>query len=64
MLGIQSRDAEQVAHYGGMAVDLAMQTGSSDYIGRKLDGLQLELQPLLSNARIASLNEQIVQLSG
>jgi transcriptional regulator with XRE-family HTH domain len=63
MLGIQRRDVEQTVHYGGMAVDLARQTGSSGYIGRKLDGLQLELQSLLGDARIAGLNEQIVQLS-
>ena len=63
MLGIQRRDMEQVVHYGGMAVELAMQTGSSGYIGRKLDGLQMELRPLLGDTRIASLNEQIGQLS-
>ena len=63
MLGIQRRDVEQVVHYGSMAVELAKQTGSSGYIGRKLDGLQLELRPLLSDARIASLNEQIASIS-
>lgn len=63
MLGIQRRHVEQVVHYGGMAVELAKQTGSSGYIGRKLDGLQVELRPLLSDARIASLNEQIAELS-
>jgi transcriptional regulator with XRE-family HTH domain/tetratricopeptide (TPR) repeat protein len=64
MLGVQRRDVGQIVHYGGMAVELAKQTGSSGYIGRKLDGLQLELRPLLSDTRIANLNEQIVQLSG
>jgi hypothetical protein len=63
MLGIQRRDAEQIVHYGGMAVELAMQTGSSGYIGRKLDGLQMELRPLLGDTRIANLNDQIGQLS-
>jgi transcriptional regulator with XRE-family HTH domain len=63
MLGIQRRDVEQIVHYGGIAVELAMQTGSSGYIGRKLDGLQLKLRPLLSDARVANLNGQIGQLS-
>jgi hypothetical protein len=40
MLGIQRRDVEQVVHYGRQAVELAEQTGSRGYIGRKLQGLQ------------------------
>jgi transcriptional regulator with XRE-family HTH domain len=64
MLGIQRRDVEQVVHYGGQAVELARQTDSRGYIGRKLQGLQDQLAPLLGDPRLSALNEQIVSLAG
>jgi hypothetical protein len=63
MLGIQCRDVEQVAHYGGLAVELAQQTGSRGYIGRKLQSLQWQLVPMLSDPRLSGLSDQISQLS-
>jgi hypothetical protein len=63
VLGIHHRDIEQVVHYGTMAVEVAEQTGSAGYIGRKLQGLQTQLTPLLYNERIATLCEQISRLS-
>jgi hypothetical protein len=64
MLGIQRRDIEQVVHYGHQAVELAQQTGSRGYIGRKLQGLQGQLAPLLGDPRLSSLNDQIASLGG
>jgi tetratricopeptide (TPR) repeat protein len=64
MLGIQRHDVEQVAHYGGLAVEAAQQTGSRGYIGRKLQSLQGQLEPLLSDPRLSNLSNQISQLSG
>jgi hypothetical protein len=63
MLGIQCRDVEQVVHYGGLAVDLAQQTGSAGYIGRKLQGLQVQLEPLMADERVSNLSSQIQMLS-
>jgi transcriptional regulator with XRE-family HTH domain len=63
MLGIQRRDTEQVVHYGGQAVELAQQTGSRGYVGRKLQGLQAQLAPMLSDPRLSSLNDQISSLT-
>lgn len=63
MLGIQRRDVEQVVHYGRQAVELAEQTGSRGYIGRKLQSLQAQLAPLLGDPRLSSLSDQISRLS-
>jgi transcriptional regulator with XRE-family HTH domain len=62
MLGIQRRDTEQVVHYGGLAIELAEQTGSRGYIGRKLQSLQEQLVPL-SDPRLSTLSHQISQLA-
>jgi hypothetical protein len=61
-LGVQVRDLDQVLEYGGQAADLAEQTRSSGYIGRKLQGLRQELAPLLSDPRAAQLSDRIAQL--
>ena len=63
MLGMQRRDTEQVVHYGRQAVELAEQTGSRGYIGRKLQSLQAQLTPMLGNPRLSSLNDQIASLA-
>ncbi|MEV5710539.1 helix-turn-helix domain-containing protein [Actinoallomurus sp. NPDC052274] len=61
-LGMQTRDLDRVLDYGGQAVELAEQTRSSGYIGRKLRGLRTQLAPLASDSRAAQLSERIAQL--
>jgi len=62
VLGAQRRDMDQVLHYAADAVDLAEQTGSTGYVGRKLCHLQAEVRPLLADARVAELSERITRL--
>ncbi|MFB4285571.1 helix-turn-helix transcriptional regulator [Nonomuraea sp. MTCD27] len=62
-LGLQRRDLDQFLHYAGDAVELAEQTQSAGYVGRKLHGIQQQLQPLLSDSRVVQLNERIAHLS-
>ncbi|MGW4411365.1 helix-turn-helix transcriptional regulator [Nonomuraea sp. NPDC004702] len=62
-LGLQRRDLDQFLHYAGDAVDLAEQTQSAGYVGRKLHGIQQQLQPLLSDSRVIQLNDRIAHLS-
>ncbi|MFF5260175.1 multiprotein-bridging factor 1 family protein [Actinomadura viridis] len=62
MLGVQARDLDQVLDYGGQATDLAEQTRSSGYIGRKLQGLRQELARLPSDPRAVQLRDRIAQL--
>ncbi|MEV4581491.1 helix-turn-helix transcriptional regulator [Nonomuraea jabiensis] len=62
-LGLQRRDLDQFLHYAGDAVDLAEQTQSAGYVGRKLHGIQQQLQPLLSDSRVVQLNDRIAHLS-
>lgn len=63
MLGLQCHDVERAVHYGSMAVELAEQTGSAGYIGRKLQSLRIQLEPLMSNARVSGLSSQISHLT-
>src|SRR5262249_36140348 len=56
-LGVQRRDLEQVLEHGGHAVDLAEQTRSSGYIGRKLQALRCDLAPMVSDPRAAQLSD-------
>ncbi|MFI0412405.1 helix-turn-helix domain-containing protein [Actinomadura sp. 3N508] len=62
-LGLQRRDLDQLLSYADDAVTVAEQTNSSGYIGRKLQTLQSQLAPLLSDRRVALLNDRIAQLS-
>ncbi|QFY07949.1 helix-turn-helix domain-containing protein [Nonomuraea phyllanthi] len=62
-IGLQRRDLDRFLHYAGDAVDLAEQTQSAGYVGRKLHGVQKQLQPLLSDSRVAQLNDRITSLS-
>ncbi|TMR95650.1 helix-turn-helix transcriptional regulator [Nonomuraea basaltis] len=62
-LGIQRRDVDQFLHYAGDAMDLAEQTQSAGYVGRKLHGIQKQLQPLLADDRVVQLNDRIAHLS-
>ncbi|MEU7584454.1 helix-turn-helix transcriptional regulator [Streptomyces sp. NPDC041068] len=61
-LGIQRRDVDQLVSYASQALDLAAQT-KSGYVVRKLEGLQGQLQPLLSDGRVSELNDQISALT-
>lgn len=63
MLGIQRRDLDQLLQYGGDAVDLAEQTQSAGYIGRKLHAVQSRLAPLFADSRVSQLNDRIARLS-
>lgn len=63
MLGVQRRDLDQMLHYGTAAVDLAQQTGSAGYVGRKLQGLQARLAPFMADDRVSLLSGQISKLS-
>jgi len=58
VLGVHRRDSEQVLEYASAAVELAEHTGSG-YVGRRLQGLQAKLRPLLSDRRVAELDHQI-----
>ncbi|HEY3906877.1 MAG TPA: helix-turn-helix transcriptional regulator [Streptosporangiaceae bacterium] len=61
-LGVQRRDLDQVLEHGGQAADLAEQTRSSGYIGRKLQALRHDLAPMASDPRAAQLSDRIAQL--
>ncbi|MEV0613104.1 helix-turn-helix transcriptional regulator [Nonomuraea sp. NPDC050404] len=62
-LSLQRRDLDQFLHYAGCAVDVAEQTQSAGYVGRKLHGIQQQLQPFLSDALVIQLNDRITPLS-
>ncbi|WP_205719367.1 hypothetical protein [Actinomadura geliboluensis] len=62
MLGIRGRDLDQTLSYGAQAAELAEQTRSSGYVGRKLQALSSELEPFLADSRAAQLNDRITQL--
>ena len=61
-LGVQTKDLDRVLDYGLQAVELAEQTRSSGYIGRKLQGLRTRLASLSSDGRAAQLSDRIAQL--
>lgn len=64
MLGVQRRDLDQVLEYGASAVDLAEQTRSAGYVGRKLQGLRTQLAPLMTDDRVSLLSDRIARLPG
>jgi hypothetical protein len=51
-----------VLEHGGHAADLAEQTRSPGYIGRKLQALRHDLVSLVSDPRAAQLCDRIAQL--
>jgi tetratricopeptide (TPR) repeat protein len=61
-LGVRTGDLDQALEYGGQAADLAEQTRSSGYIGRKLHALRDELSPMVSDPRAAQLSDRIAQV--
>jgi len=62
VLGVRQRDTGRLLHYLAAAVDIAEQAESPGYLGRKLRGLQTQIQPLVTDGRIAQLNDRISQL--
>jgi hypothetical protein len=62
MIGVQHKDTSQILRYASDAIDIAEQTHSVGYLGRKLTGLQERIQPLLADARMAELNDRISRL--
>jgi transcriptional regulator with XRE-family HTH domain len=61
-LGVHRRDLDQLLSYGDDAIGIAEQTQSPGYVGRKLHQLNAQLQPLLTDRRIAQLSDRIVRL--
>ncbi|WP_207944475.1 hypothetical protein [Actinomadura rubrisoli] len=62
VLGAQARQLDQALEYGVQAAGLADQTRSSGYVGRKLQVLRGELEPMLTDRRAAQLSDRISQL--
>lgn len=62
MIGAQRGDAHQLVTYADEALKIAVQTGSG-FIGRKLQGLQGHLAPLLGNSRVRQVNQRIMTVS-
>jgi transcriptional regulator with XRE-family HTH domain len=62
LVGIQRRDLDQMLRYGHDAIDLAEQTQSSGYVGRKLQILKTEMKPFLTDNRAAQLTDRIANL--
>lgn len=60
-LGIQRRDIDQLLTYARAAIEVAQQTRSG-YVKRKIQGLQGQLLPLLSDRRISHLSQEIAML--
>lgn len=59
VVGVRRRDPDQVLMHGHAAVDLAEQSHSLGYVGRKLHTLRTQLQPMCTNPRIAALDDRI-----
>ena len=62
VLGARQRDTGQLLHHAAAAIDLAEQAESPGYVGRKLRGLQPQISSLLTDPRIAQLNDRITRL--
>jgi transcriptional regulator with XRE-family HTH domain/tetratricopeptide (TPR) repeat protein len=61
--GLHRNDLDQVFQYGHQAVEIAAQTRSSGYVGRKLRTLDQQLQLFRTSQQIAQLSEQIHALT-
>ncbi|MFI9331151.1 transcriptional regulator [Kitasatospora sp. NPDC052868] len=62
ILGAHRGDLDQVLHFSGAAMELAGRTGSG-FLGRKLEGLQSRLAPLMADGRVSDLHHRISALS-
>jgi transcriptional regulator with XRE-family HTH domain len=63
MVGVQRRDPDRIVTYADAALDTARQTGSG-VIGRKLQGLRLDLGSFLGDSRVRQVDKQIIALTG
>ncbi|KUL25869.1 hypothetical protein ADL15_39895 [Actinoplanes awajinensis subsp. mycoplanecinus] len=59
VVGVRRRDADEVLQHGHAAVDIAEQSCSPGFLGRRLQSLQTQLHPLGSEPRIVALDERI-----
>jgi len=62
MLGVRRHDTRQILHYATAAIDLAEQTESSGYVGRKLAILGTQVLPLRGERQITLLADRIARL--
>lgn len=62
MIGVQRKDTSQILHHADDAIDIAGQTHSAGYLGRKLTALQVLIQPLLATPGMAELNDRLSRL--
>ncbi|MEC3979656.1 helix-turn-helix transcriptional regulator [Amycolatopsis sp. H20-H5] len=61
-LGLQRRDVDQLVNHAGAAANIARQTGSG-VVCRKLQSLQGQLTPLLTDCRVRQLDQEITALT-
>jgi transcriptional regulator with XRE-family HTH domain/tetratricopeptide (TPR) repeat protein len=62
LIGVQNEDTSQILHHANEAIDIAEQTHSTGYLGRKLAALQTRIQPLRADPRLGELNDRINRL--
>ncbi|GAA5124073.1 helix-turn-helix transcriptional regulator [Haloechinothrix salitolerans] len=63
MVGAQRGDSEQLVMYADAALDVARQTNSVGYLGRKLKTLKPQLKPFLADRHVRTLDRQITSLT-
>jgi hypothetical protein len=61
-IGAQRRDTHQLVTYGNAALDVARQTGSAGYVGRKLAVLRPQLAPFRADSHVRHLEQEIARL--
>ncbi|MFJ7212734.1 transcriptional regulator [Amycolatopsis sp. NPDC098790] len=61
-IGAQRRDTHQLVTYGNAALDVARQTGSAGYVGRKLAALRPQLAPFRADTHVRHLEQEISRL--
>jgi tetratricopeptide (TPR) repeat protein len=59
VVGVRRRDTDEVLLHGHAAVNIAEQSRSPGYLGRRLRSLQTQLHPLRSDPRIVALDDRI-----
>ena len=62
MVGVQRRDLSQLSTYASAAVDVARTTGSG-VVSRRLELLRPHLRPLVGNADVRRIHEQISNMT-
>ncbi|MEV6849239.1 helix-turn-helix transcriptional regulator [Actinoplanes sp. NPDC051411] len=58
-IGVRRHDPDEILVHGHAAINLAVQSNSLGYVGRKLRALQTRLTPFNSDPRIAALDDRI-----